>query len=97
MGSVSIKNIYLLTVRYILWCLTFICSVILPCLSFASLETYDSSSILKLIIGFLLMVVYLLLLFILCIPFMSLKNIWEKTNLDIFTLLVAIIINTLIY
>lgn len=97
MGFVSIKNIYLLTVRCILWCLTFICSVILSCFSLASPETYDSSFILKLIIGFSLMIVYLLLLFILCIPFMGIKNVWQKTNLDILTLLMAIIINALIY
>ena len=97
MGHVSIKNIYLLTVRCILWSLTFICSVILSCISFASVETYNRSFILNLIIGFSLMVVYLLLLFILCIPFMGIKSIWKKTNLDIFTLLLAVIINALIY
>ena len=43
------------------------------------------------------MIGYLLLLFILCIPFMGIKNVWQKTNLDILTLLMAIIINALIY
>ncbi len=92
-----VKNIYLLTIRCILWSLTFICSVIIPCLGFASIDTYDSSFILKIFIAFLLMIGYLLLLFILCIPFMSIQNIWKKTNLDISTLLTAIIINVLIY
>ena len=66
-------------------------------ITFSAVVSNLDMKMIQLIIGFSLMVGYVLLLFILCIPFMGIKNVWQQTNLDILTLLMAIIINALIY